>query len=191
MKTIKSFLVLILIISPLLSCEEADELLAKDLDIPISFVVDINNTNVPDDPNEDADNRFRGYGEFSVLSNPDVAKNISKPERIKKLILNSVKYQYRNFSGNEDAFVNAALGFHKSGLDSPELFDTGSYNVAQVSLSGESIDIEDAQGFKMPLDSRGHFNVSYDGYSSANPLIFDTRLIITATVTVELRVSDL
>lgn len=191
MKTIKSFIVIVLIISPILSCEELDELLVKDIDVPISFVIDINNLSVPDDPNEDADNSFNEGSNFNVRSNPDVANVISKPEQIKKVILNSVKYEYRNFSGNVDAIVTGAIEFFISGSTVSETFVTERINVAQASLTTETFNLDDAQGVKMPLDNSGTVYVIYRGYSSENPIQFDTRLIVNATVTVEVNPYDL
>ena len=175
---------LVLIISPLLSCEEADELLAKNIELPISFVININDLFVP----EDSETNSYGNGLiYDMLSNPDVANAVGTPEQIKKIVINRVRYQYRNFSGNVDAMVSGQMGFN---FESTRSFATESVNVAQASFTTEMFDLQGIQGAVMLLEE-GNVLVKYNGISTANPIRFDARITIDATVTVEVRLSDL
>jgi hypothetical protein len=191
MKKINTLLFLILFIAPLLSCDELIDALAGEVDLPISFVIDINNLAVPEDLSSDPNNSFRKYGYFDLLSNPDVADAVGTPEQVKKIVFNSVEYQYRNFSGNADAVVSGQLIL----ANNSQSFNTQPVNVAQASLTSmitkESFNLQGAQGVTILLNKDALIAVSYSGTSTENPLIFDTRLIISATVTVEINPNDL
>jgi hypothetical protein len=191
MKKINTLLFLILFIAPLLSCDELNDALAGEVDLPISFIIDINNLAVPEDSSPDANNSFDGSGLFDVLSNPDVADAVGTPEQVKKIVLNSVEYQYRNFSGNADAVVSGQLIL----ANNSQSFNTQPVNVAQASLTSmitkESFNLPGAQGATVSLWDESSIQFIYQGTSTANPLTFDTRLIISATVTVEINANDL
>ena len=196
MKTIKSFLVLILIISPLLSCEDLDEILVQEIDIPLSFVIDINDISVPDDQSPDAENTFLELGNYRISNNPDVDKYIHSEEQIKKIILNSVRYEYRNFSGNVDAIASGEIEFEAETYDTNNGKDVSlaiqPVNVAEASLSTELFNLQGAQGVSIPFDNvDGDINFVFLGTSTANPLIFDARFTVNVTVTVEVNANDL
>ena len=188
MKTIKSFLVLVLFISLILSCDAVDELLSRDIDVPVSFVIDINNLSVPEDSS--ADNFFARTVDYDLLSNPDVADAIGTPEQIKKIIFNSVQYQYRNFSGNVDASVSGEIEFWAS-FNSTYYFNTQPVNVSVASFTTELFNLQGAQGVNLQIDDNGYVSASYRGSSTAKPILFDTRVFVNATVTVEVNLNDL
>jgi hypothetical protein len=190
MKTIKYILTLILFITPLVSCENIEDLLEGEIDIPVTFVIDINGLAVPENSDPNAPNFFIGSAIYDILSNPNIADVIGTPEQIKKIVINSLQYQYRNFAGNVDAVISGEMKFIVSG-NQLQSFNTLPINVAEASFTTEQFDLQGIEGVEISLNNNGLVAVSHSGTSTFNPIIFDNRLIINATVTVDVNIDDL
>ena len=76
-------------------------------------------------------------------------------------------------------------------LEHEYIFDTQPVNVSVASFTTELFNLQGAQGVNLQIDHNGFVTVNYTGYSTAKPILFDTRVFVNATVTVEVNLNDL
>jgi len=192
MKIVKAVVLLSFTIFILLGC---DELIKKNVDVPITFTVTQNAT-VPakSDPNKTSE--FVSGGEYDILSHPDVAEVIGTPDKIKKIKITKILYEFKNFTGNVDATVsgyfslprntNSSSLFSNLDDDIAAIFTINPVNVAeamllreQFTLNGNFDEVNDY------LSQNAIFQHAFVGSSTHNPAIFNIVLTVSATVTVE------
>ena len=105
MKTIKPFFFLVLFISPILSCDELEELLEQEIDIQTSFTR-ILSIESPMTSNPDEAVSFESaFATYDFESDPDVAELIANPSEITKIKITEVRYLFQDVVGNTDAQV--------------------------------------------------------------------------------------
>jgi len=172
-------------------CEEAKELIDnQEIDVNTSFVVSFS-FGIPEmaDPTTPVDyGRSEGY---DILSNPEVAERIGDPDRIKKVVINSIQYEFRNFTGNVDANASGRFVF-EPGSQGNNVFETETVNIANSDLLGTIYtlqgDFEDISQ-RISQDRRVFFTNA--GTSSHNPAGWIIDVFFNVTVTVELDADDL
>ena len=172
-------------------CDKAKEFLdMQEIDVDTSFVVSFpfGISAMTDPATPSIFGRSMGY---DILSNPDVAEYIGNPEQIKKVVINSIQYEYRNFTGNVDASVSGGFIF-ESGPQGNNFFMAETVNLANSDLLGTIYTLQgnfDDISERISQDRRVFFTSS--GTSSHNPAGWIIDVIFTVTVTVELDADDL
>ncbi len=169
-----------------------DELIKKDVDVPITFTVS-SSMAIPEDSDPNATNAFGNSGSYDILSHPDVANVIGTPDKIKKIKITKIVYEFNNFSGNVDAtVVNGTIDlitilnpdkYDGSGLSH---FAFSTVNVAKATLLKEQFVLNgNFDGVSDVLSQEAIFFYRIGGTSTHNPAIFNIVLTVSATVTVE------
>lgn len=188
MNVIKSISIALFFIL-IIGCDEVEDIINQEVTVNSSFVVDIPITVV-----ESNDPNFPDFGRgvsYDVLSNPDVVELVGTPDRIKKIVINSVRYEYRNFTGNVDTDINGQFVF-STGANSGEAFPTPLVNVAQADLLGDIFTLSgNFEAVSETATNQKKVDFSYAGFASDNPASFIVQVIISADITVELDPSDL
>jgi len=171
-----------------------DELITKNIDVPIKFNV-IQNIKVDGgtDPNEST--KFITAGEYDILTHPDIADVIGTPDKIKKIKITEIVYEFYNFTGNLETilsgdfvfatnpYVPGDLNYKPKGL---AYFDIQPVNVAEAWILREQFKLEgDYEGLNEYFTKKTFLHYGIEGYSSHNPAKFDIVLTVSATVTVE------
>ncbi|QGY47317.1 hypothetical protein GM418_27715 [Maribellus comscasis] len=186
----KSVKIIVLITFVLIVLSGCDELVKKDVDIPINFNV-TQNVVVPGDSDPNKDTEFVSAGEYDILSHPDVANAIGTPDKIKKVKITEIFYEFKNFSGNVDADITGNFVFPKDtklsfDYDTEEQFYIGPVRVANADLFNELYTLdENFDNINSYLSTATIFYHAFIGSSTDNPAIFDIVLKVSATVTVE------
>ena len=181
----------LILLFPLLACDALEELVEQEFDENITFVLSFDvvsgETGNPDD--EVSLNTVSKS--YFVAQDPNIKEIINNPNEIKKIKINSVRYEYKNFSGNVDAKVVSAFSIG-IGFGQDEIFNTPSTNAAQAALLGELFTLEG--NFDKVSDfatESGGILVQHGGTASHNPASFLTQVTINATVTVQIDVDNL
>lgn len=173
-----------------LSCDELEELLEEEIDIPISFAGDLNivsesSVSEPTDP-------ITVQTEFAIYrinDDPDIAEIISDPSEISKIKINRIRYSYKDFEGNEESLVIEA-GFifvnQNMSVSQYEILDTG-VNVSEADFRNDAFVLEDdfsevENGFQPGFPT---VSIKYFGTLSHNPVYFTVGITVDATVTIK------
>ncbi|WP_298904378.1 hypothetical protein [uncultured Psychroserpens sp.] len=175
----------------MVSCEDEirDLLDDPEIDINASFVipitVDVEGLN---NPNQQI--TFSELGVYDLLSNPQIAEEVGEADRIERVVVNSITYEFKNFSGNVDADVGGLLLFIVN--SEAESFNLQTVNAAESDL------------FETVYNLPGNFEIisdkitetktvffNYNGNATHNPVAFTLQVIINATVTLRLNINDL
>lgn len=184
----KSYFLLLLGLFFLSSCDDIQDALdniENEVDITTNFVIDIP-VAIPDQNDPEISTVFTEYGGFDLLSSPEIAEKVGTPEQIKKVTINSIQYEYENFSGNVDAIVDSEFRFRDINND-PADFSTPPTNVANADLVGDLFTLNgDFSSVSEKITEEKVIIIIYRGNCSHNPAIFNTRVYINATVTLEL-----
>ena len=154
------------------------------MDVPVTFVVVVEDSAVPEDASMDGGS-FSAGTQFDILANPEIADVIGSPDQINSIRLTNVQYEYFNFSGNVDAVINGEIVFTGGAT-----FQTESVNVANADALGELFTLSGVNNTSISFEN-GMVVALTTGTSTADPAIFDTRLTISAVVTVEVNINDL
>jgi len=174
------------------SCDEEDvkEFLEDpELDITTNFVLPVAVDIQPlSDPDQSV-SFFEGTA-YDIISNPQIAEEIGEPDRIKKVVINSITYEFKNFTGNVDADVGGFIAL--PGPDGDVSYNVPTVNAAEADLFGTLYNLE---GNFSPVNQRVSelkaIGLVFSGNSSHNPVDFTFEVIINATVTVEVNLDDL
>ncbi len=192
MKFIKYTLLLCLCVV-LNSCDEEDVLEFfedPEVDISTSFVIPIQvNSGTLSDPTQRVE--FTKVGFYDVLSNPQVAEEIGEPDRIKEVVINSITYEFKSFTGNVDAEVEGELRLPVNAVANQDYY-MPRVNAAESDLFETVYSV--SGGFETVnsfISNSKVVEVTYVGAASHNPVNFTLEVIINATVTVELNLDDL
>lgn len=105
MKKAKPFLFLFLLL-PLLGCEALEDLIEEEFDVSISFAGDleIKSESAVNEPT-DSITIQTDLASYNIASDPDIADVIGSTDEITKIKIDRIRYSYKDFQGNEDAFV--------------------------------------------------------------------------------------
>lgn len=180
--------VLILVALPLLGCESVEELL--EFDVPISFAGDlaiVSETAVSD--NNDAITVETELATYRIDNDPDIAEYLSEGAEIEKIRVNRIRYNYKDFVGNEEAFlleggfrlVNArAMAIHTYPL--PEQ----GTRIAEADFRNEFFILEDDfSALEAGLSDSAAFIVGYWATLVNNPVDFKVGITVDVTVTIK------
>ncbi|MGI9550122.1 MAG: hypothetical protein ACR2MT_02890 [Aurantibacter sp.] len=189
MRAMKPFLFLFLLI-PLMGCEELEELIEEEFDVTISFAGDLeivseSSVSEPTDPiTVQTDIAF-----YSIASDPDIAEVIGSTDEITKIKIDRIRYSYKDFQGNEEAFViEGGFSFvnQNMSISTFQILDAN-INVAEADFRNDAFIIEDdfsevEEGFNPNSPS---VSIGYFGTLSHNPVDFKVGITIDVTVTIK------
>ena len=184
MKKIKPFLLLVLFIGSILSCDVLEELIEEEIEVQSTFITELE-INVPNasTPNEEVDFQSN-FGLWDFTTDPNVTEILNDPDEITKIEINSVRYFYKDVVGNEDAIVEGELVF-SVGQGSRE-FDTVVTNLADADFNNTLYTLEgDYSPVNAALTQNRRIGFYYSGSVSRNPVSFITDVSITVTVTIK------
>lgn len=121
---------------------------------------------------------------FDLIDNPDVAEVIGTPEQIKNVEVVSVKYEYRNFSGNVDTYL--INGFFQFTENQSGTYPFPDVNIARSDLLGT---VNSLYGDFTPINESINRSkiLGYYIYATANhnPATFQVVVSITLRLRVE------
>ena len=191
MKYSKLLILYLALVIGFTGCDKVKELIdMQEIDLDTSFVVSFPfGITAMTDPATPVDfGRSMGY---DILSNPDVAERIGTPEQIKKVVINSIQYEFRNFTGNVDANVSGAFIF-EPGSQGDNVFIAETVNLANSDLLGTIYTLQgNFEGISERISQDRRVFFTNSGTSSHNPAGWIIDVIFTVTVTVELNADDL
>jgi len=189
MKTLKPFLFLFLLL-PLMGCEELEELIEQEFDVSLSFEGDLNI--ISKSPVSDISDPISVRTEiatYDITSDPEVAEVISNKNEVTKIKIDRIRYSYKDFEGNDEAFVIEG-GFSFILINNIErtiqISDTN-INVAEADFRNDAFSIEDdfssiEEGFNENFQT---ILISYFGTLSDNPVDFIVGITVDVTVTIK------
>jgi len=174
------------------SCDEEDVLEFfedPEVDITTNFVLSVGVDIQPLSDPEQSVSFFEGTA-IDILSNPQVAEEIGEPDRIKEVVINSITYEFKNFTGNVDADVVGFISL--PGPDGDVSYDVPSVNAAEADLFGTIYNLEgNFSPVNQQVSELKGIGFIFSGNSSHNPVDFRLEVVINATVTVEVNLDDL
>ena len=172
------------------SCDELEELVPDEIDITTSYVSNLNiSSAMTNDPDESV--MIQESFAFDFLNNSDVTEHVGTPEQIKRIEIVSVKYEYKNFSGNVDASSNCSLGLAR-GFMSLDFFEVTDTNFAEADLFGTLFTLSgDYSQVNDYVSDSKLFGGVYTGSSTHNPVDFTVEVTVTARLTLEINLDDL
>lgn len=184
MKPVKVIVSIAFVLFILSGC---DELIKKDVDVPITFEV-FQEIDIPKTNYEISYFDYDGY--FDILSHPDIANAIGTPDKIKNIKITKIQYEFKNFSGNVDAVINGDIILPEESFSSnipfERMFEIAPVKVAESVLLGELYTLNgDFKKVNEYLTQSTIFEYSFSGVSSRNPVNCLMVMHVFATVTVE------
>lgn len=185
-------LLLFITLGVCISCDELEELLEdREVTVTTSYVNTIS-IDSPMTSNPDDDVSFQAGGGFDFLNNADVAEVIGTPEQIKKIEIVSIKYEYKNFSGNVDAKTKGSYFYLATEFMNGETFPVQNENVAEADLLGSVFNLSgDFSQVNSFITDGKIFSYVYSGSLTDNPAVFSVEVTITAKLTLEVNLDDL
>lgn len=186
MKSLKTVFLLSASIFILCAC---DELITKDVDVPITFEV-FQEIDIKADPNPYQMVTFEYDGFYDILSHPDVANAIGTPDKIKKVQITKIKYEYRNFKGNVDAVIRGDVIMPEESfthnIPFDRMFAMKSVKVAESALFSEQYTLDgNFNKVNEYLSQSAVFEYAFSGVTTHNPVNVITVFKVYATITVE------
>ncbi len=181
----------LILLFPLLACDALEELVEQEFDENISFVLSFGvDSEATGNPDEEVSLNTTSNSYF-IAEDPNIRGIINDPNEIKKIKINSIRYEYKNFSGNVDAKVVSAFSIG-IGFGQDEIFTTPSTNVAQAALLGELFTLEgNLDKVSDFATESGGVQMLHGGSATHNPVNFVTEVTINVTVTIQVDVSNL
>ncbi len=180
--------ILMLVSLPLLGCEAVEELL--EFDVPISFAGDleiVSETAVSD--SNDAISVETDLATYRIDNDPDIAEYLAEGAEIKKIRVNRIRYNYKDFVGNEEAFLleggfslvdASAMAIHTYPL--PEQ----GTRIAEADFRNEFFILEDDfSALENGLSNSAGFIIGYYATLVNNPVDFKVGITVDVTVTIE------
>ncbi|WP_147415931.1 hypothetical protein [Ulvibacterium marinum] len=190
MKALTPFLYLALLL-PLMGCEELEELIEEEFDVSISFAGDlgiVSETAVSEET--DPITVATELATYRIESDPDIANAINDRGEISKVTIDRVRYSYKDFEGNEEAFVIES-GFtfadpNTMSIFTSEILDSG-IRIAEADFRNDAFFHEDDFS---PIEAglaagSTSIIIGYFGTLSHNPVDFKVGITVDVTVTIK------
>ncbi|MFD2726559.1 hypothetical protein [Hyunsoonleella rubra] len=178
------YLLLMAIIFFCSSCEELEELIEEEFEVQTTFITELE-TNVPNASSpEEAVNFKSNLGFWDFTQDPNVSEYLGDPDEITKIEINSVRYFYKNVTGNEDAHVQGEMVFSVG--QGGESYSTVQTNLAQADFNNTAYNLAgDFSPVNNAITQFRSIGFFYEGSVSDNPVRFTTDVSITVTVTIK------
>jgi hypothetical protein len=188
MKTFKAMIVGSAILF-FFACDELNDALEEPTEVDITTtytgVMNIDVLEVYENP--DVSSTVTGSNGFDLIGNPDVAEVIGTPEQIKNVEVVSVKYEYRNFSGNVDTdLVNGSFRISQHIYGSYPIPDA---NVAESDLLGTVYSLSgDFSPINESINRSKILVYAMQATANHNPATFQVVVSVTLRLRVEVDV---
>ncbi|MBC3756846.1 hypothetical protein H7U19_00415 [Hyunsoonleella sp. SJ7] len=185
------YILLIICAFTFFACDELDELLFEEVEVTRSFTRSVFiDEGAEEDP--EADVGFAESGGENFFTNLEVEGIAISKDQIKKIEMQSVKYEYRNFSGNVDANLDSTFMFAVDLIGNTENFNTPNLNVAESDLFNTQYQLSgDFSKVNEVMSSAGIITYFYSGTLSHNPAMFEVRVTLTVRITVSIPVDEI
>ncbi len=174
----------------LFNCDELEELLSEEVTITSTYT-DIITIDVLSEPDPNTAISFQEGGGFNLRNDPKVKDIIDNPEQIKKVEIDRVKYEYKDFSGNVDANTVGSAFFISTAFMDAQNFPIANQNIAEADLFGTRFDLNgDFASANNFLTKEKLLSYIYKGKVSHNPAFFRVEVTITVRFTIEVSLED-
>ena len=183
-------MLLVLMLLPLTACDEVEELLEQEIDVSLTFAGDleiVSETAVsePTDPV----NIETELATYRLASDPDVAELLDGGGEITKVKIERIRYSYKDFEGNTDAFVISGgfsfLDVNTMSIRTYPLRDSN-INIADADFRNDGFILEDDfSELEEGLTHSSTIVIAYFGRISHNPVDFKVGISVDVTVTVK------
>ncbi|RKN80236.1 hypothetical protein D7Z94_18580 [Ulvibacterium marinum] len=174
-----------------MGCEELEELIEEEFDVSISFAGDlgiVSETAVSEET--DPITVATELATYRIESDPDIANAINDRGEISKVTIDRVRYSYKDFEGNEEAFVIES-GFtfadpNTMSIFTSEILDSG-IRIAEADFRNDAFFHEDDFS---PIEAglaagSTSIIIGYFGTLSHNPVDFKVGITVDVTVTIK------
>jgi len=179
----------IVLLLPLGGCDELEELLNEEIDVSITFAGDLEITSEsavsePTDPV----NVETELATYDIDGDPDVRELLNGDAEITKVKINRIRYSYKDFSGNEAAFVIEG-GFSfidpRMSIEVYPITDVN-INIADADFRNDAFVLEDDfSALESGLVDNPTIIMAYFGRISHNPVDFKVGISVDVTITVK------
>ena len=179
---------LFVLVLPFYGCDEVEELL--EFDVSLGFEGDLLITeqsaagDISDDVRVSSETAV-----YRIKDDPDVAEYLAEGAEIKEIKIESIRYSYKDFEGNQEARVQGGAF---------QLFDVGrmweqsfplsesNVNIAEADFNNEVFALlGDFSSIENGLTNSGLFAIRYQGTFSDNPVDFKVGISVRVTVTIK------
>ena len=173
-------------VCPLLffSCDAIEDLLEEEIDIETTFITELE-INVPNGPTPETAMDFQSNtGFWDFRQDPNVMEYLGDADEITGIRINSVRYFYKDFEGNTNAFVEGdiVIAVGQAG----EEFETQITNISQADFNNTLFTLDgDFSNVNNALTQFKAIAFNYAGSVSDNPARFITDVTISCTVTIK------
>lgn len=185
----KKWCIYLVLILPLLGCEELEDLADQEIEIPVTAFVTLQ-VAVPFDPMPES-NTFSSSQTYFLGNDPVITNAVDNLDQVKKMQINLIEYEFRNFEGDFDILASGTFSLLKP-YASGQGYTVPLTNVTQASFNGTEYTLEgDYSSIENVLGAGNSFIVDFRGQTDGNPALFDMFITLHGTVTVEVGVDDL
>ncbi len=189
MGTLRSFLFLILLL-PLFSCDELEELLEEEFDVEVSFTRFITVDIQPESSPEEAVN-FAESAVINLTTAPEIDDITDDRTQLQSIKIHRIRYFYKDVEGNENAVVAAEFLIPLI-ITAPDRFDTPQVNLAEADGNNTLYTIDgnftNINGLLNNLTGFSTIELQYVGSVSDNPIEFTVDVTIDATLTAKIEI---
>jgi hypothetical protein len=162
-----------------------EELLFEEVEVTRSFSHTIP-IDIGEENDQTMDVSFSESGGANFFANLEVNGLDISQDQLKKVEMQSVKYEYRNFSGNVDVDLVSAFKLSTNfATSSTQSFSAANLNVAESDLLNIEYQLSgDFSAVNEYMTTNKILVYIYSGTASDNPAVFDVRVTITVKMTI-------
>lgn len=171
---------------PFFGCEELEELLEEEIDVPVSFQgllhVESATLGEPSDPVS----LTSDFAIYYFEKDPEVAELLGDPSEIKEIEIKRIRYLFQNFEGNGDANVEGGFETLIGPVGGSQTYDGVQTHLESADANNTLFLLED--DFSNLNDHMTEFHsigIRYVGSASDNPVIFDVDITVEVVVTIK------
>ncbi len=177
------FLTLLL---PFFGCDELEELLEEEIDVPISFQgflhVESATVGDPSDPVSITSD----FAVYNFENDPEVAELLGDPSEITEIKIKRIRYLFQNFEGNSDANVVGGFEALIGPVGGTQIFDGVQTHLESADANNTLFLLEDDfSNLNEHMTEFHSIGIRYVGSASDNPVIFDVDITVEAVVTIK------
>ena len=185
MKYVKRILFFITASVLLISCEEIEDLIFEEVEVTRSFTNTIS-IDIAQEEDPEMDVSFSESGGANFFTNLEVEGISISRDQIKAIEMQSLKYEYTNFSGNVDADLTSTFRLATNfATGDSQTFNASPTNVAESDLLNTEFQLSgDFSAVNDYMTTNKIVAYIYSGTVSDNSARFDVRVTIRVKLTV-------
>ena len=181
---------LFILVLPFYGCDEVEELL--EFDVSLGFEGDLLITeqsavgDITDEVSVTSETAF-----YNIKEDPDVAEFLAEGAEIKEVKIESIRYSYKDFVGNQEARIQSgqfSITSNSGAFSGTESFplSEANINISEADFNNEVFTLlGDFSSIENGLTNSGVFAVRYQGTFSDNPVDFKVGISVRLTVTIK------